>query len=895
MSFLDIFSFLIIIFGCIIGYRLGLRASLYRLGCFFIFVLGGFLISHLFASLLFNVDFSFLNIKISELRLRTIPGFLRTLTALYFPDITDYINDAHYLNLLIEKLAKAILKVPFFLFWVICMVPVLDALFYKKMLVSSNRSIKDRISAALVGLLQGIALLVLFFSPLNGIMNLKKTISEKKSINKVPIVLKLSGNFVFDWLFQTHYKKEEIIFRKDIEKFINLQNEEKDPKKILTVFEDLETTEILGPALLEIYLLSKNVSVDNVLLKDLKTIPYRKEIKNINQAYRLYLRLDLENLSEKDADIIKELAAYLSDCRLLDIVCPYLLVEYFPEYTEYLGDVFIKEIVWTRELKIFSELYELFLGLQKDASWIFRYSEEEISNAIRLLFQSELFKRNVERWIDIYIEKFLPKNLHNLQLKEIKEKEINNTLLFVGFLNENGFFREDFSLTKFLNDTNIDKMVAYISDSELLIANLNQILPLIFSKSSFKISSFVVPVLNWKSASGKQELRSFFEFLRIFSDEEKYQKEVLYYTDVFLVKRKISDLVSLNGEAIFSYLLSNLFGKGFSLRYQIDWKSEAGNLELLNLIKVYRELVRTGLLYSNKLDGISDEDIFALGEVLFDSKLFVENFNVILEYLLYNASPTFAVSIGFDSGLITDEDIIDLLFALRALDGINDEDDILKLNIEEIDTALNSRIISSVFKQYLSELKEAGKLVIDFPDEDEIWEAEMRNLILGLKRINEKNKNFGFKNLNLNIIYNLTTGNIGEDTDDLALILKSKILTSTFISNIKKLEKDRNSGEGIFIIDLQEDDWFDKTYPNYRPGELRYFVRGIQIIYRALKLDLNNPVIHREKLKEISAGMKDTNGDGKIDDSDDNELREIIRSKILADTIIFLLYEEIVS
>ena len=80
----DIFSALIVTFACFGGFRLGMRRSFTRLGCLFIFAFAGFLLSDIIASCLYNSDFSFLNIKIQGLRLRTFPGLLgRSLPSIF--------------------------------------------------------------------------------------------------------------------------------------------------------------------------------------------------------------------------------------------------------------------------------------------------------------------------------------------------------------------------------------------------------------------------------------------------------------------------------------------------------------------------------------------------------------------------------------------------------------------------------------------------------------------------------------------------------------------------------------------------------------------------------------------------------------------------------------------
>lgn len=883
----DIFSALIVTFACFGGFRIGMRRSFTRLGCLFIFAFAGFLLSDIIASCLYNSDFSFLNIKIQGLRLRTFPGLLRALVAVNFPEYSAYVNDAYFLNLTILKFSKAILKIPCFLLWMLLSVPIIDGLFFKKMFQGSQEKISEKIMAAAVGCIHGLVLLMFVLSPLNGINQIKSTLENEPVRNNGHVAMSLSGNSVFDGLFKTHYKNEGVAFRKDLESIMSLR-EASDPGILLTVLEKAEATELLAPAIIEIFLLSKDTAVNEKLIKELKAVSYRKEIPRLNNAYKLFRGLDFDEFPEIDGSIIKAIADELNACKIIDILFPHLIFDFFPELSEYIK-ADINGIAWTREIQIYTRIYELLEPIERTFDEFMKCSEEDVLEALDLLFSSDLYKRNEEIIIELFMENILPENLRNLEFTAIKESEITNAYLFASFLYKHGFFSKEFTYTNFLTDENIERIITHICESDLLVKNIDKILPILFSKSSLNINVIILPALDWKSSEGRAELRRFFEFLRLFSNNQKHKKEVLFYTESFLRKKEISSLVYLNGDKIISHFIAGFFGKGFSLSHSVAWDSEEGRNEIMNLVRIYREFARTDLIYAKSLKKISDKNLTSIGNVLHESALFRKNFNEILKSLLRNLSLGWELECEFDEP--TEEEVVRLLFALKAMSEIKTEADIFKLNSKEIDAALSSNTIVEVLKQYLHDLERDGHLCINI-DESE-WKEELRNFLFALKRLSEKKQNFGMKNFDLNIIHFLTTGNEGEESNDLSLILKSKILTDTIISKIKDLEKNRNTGEGIFIINVRDEDWIDDS--SDRPGELRNFVRGIQIIYRKLNIDLNNPAIHREKLKEISAGTEDTNGDGVIDDNDDNELREIIKSKILADTIIFLLYEEVIK
>ena len=76
-------------------------------------------------------------------------------------------------------------------------------------------------------------------------------------------------------------------------------------------------------------------------------------------------------------------------------------------------------------------------------------SEEDVLEALDLLFSSDLYKRNEEIIIELFMENILPENLRNLEFTAIKESEITNAYLFASFLYKHGFFSKEFTYTNF--------------------------------------------------------------------------------------------------------------------------------------------------------------------------------------------------------------------------------------------------------------------------------------------------------------------------------------------------------------------------------------------------------------------------------------------------------------
>ena len=131
-------------------------------------------------------------------------------------------------------------------------------------------------------------------SSFNGIYGLKTSFENKEENPTSALTMKLSGNFMFDRLFKTDYRGEEILFRKDIESLYSLQKNFQANEDILIVLADLESTEIVSATIVELYFLSKGVALDEEMISSIGKIPYRKELKHLYDAYQLLKELDLK-------------------------------------------------------------------------------------------------------------------------------------------------------------------------------------------------------------------------------------------------------------------------------------------------------------------------------------------------------------------------------------------------------------------------------------------------------------------------------------------------------------------------------------------------------------------------------------------------------------------------
>jgi hypothetical protein len=913
---INIVFFFIILGGGISGYFSGFRKSIWRLIFFLGTILFCIVLSNLFASWFYNLNYSNFNIRVMNLRLRTIPGLIKSLIAIYFPDTTPYLDEAYFLNYFIKEIGLGVLRIFFYIFWMIILTPLTDLFFliYKKRKPKVSNHHKDSLFGMGLGLLQSFFFILFLSSPFHGLVEVVSDIGiEGNNLIKEyssSIPNRVSGNFVFDRLFNTRYKGKNIIFRKDIKAISEIFREDIKTEVILDKMQYLESVEILGPIILEMYLNSKNVILDEDKIKEIEEISYQKEVSHLSKAYQDFLSIDLNNLLNQDPLIIKRMTESLSNCSFLNVIGLYLFDDILPFLDKYIifpKEIIIDYVVWTEEIFLLGEIYTIFydLGYNDIYSLNFRNDEEETSELFRLLFSSKIFTKNIEEIKNIILSK-LPRELTIFKIERIDEAELTNILCFVGFLNDNGFFKEDFVWTKFLTDKNISKLVDYLTSSDILIRNLDAILPLMYSKSSISIESIIIPEdIDWQSESGKAELKCFFELLRIFNSNIKYQNQVLKYTESFISKKEISSLVSLNTEQIINYLINRFFGKDFEyIDSGAPWTGSEGQAEFMKILEIYKEFVESGLLYTKSLKNLDEKQLSSLAKSFSESKTFVLNTNAILENMFDRFDLPFSLALYEDTSNLVETDYLKLLKAGKILEGIVSEDDIFALSLDDFEVVISSDNIFRSLKNFLYDLSqekvEDGEVIkpyltVNLEDDDPNWYEEMKNFFIGIKLILAKNEESGLKKLDLNIIKNITTGYKDEEEDDLSKIIASRILKDTIIYKIESIERDPNTGKGVLIIDIYEENWLDGPPPYYRAGEIRNLIRGLQILYRETGIDLNDPEIHRDRLIKISDGTEDTNGDGFIDEQDENLLEEILKSKIISDTIIFLLFEEIGS
>ncbi len=219
-----------------------------------------------------------------------------------------------------------------------------------------------------------------------------------------------------------------------------------------------------------------------------------------------------------------------------------------------------------------------------------------------------------------------------------------------------------------------------------------------------------------------------------------------------------------------------------------------------------------------------------------------------------------------------------------------------ELDSDEIGEIFASVIASDSMIKVLYDLGQgdAPSLVINLTLTDARWydavetEGELRHFIRAIKVILGDSPDLNNVNVDANVLKTLTLGEIDPAEDDVKTIQASIIARDTIIDKIIDIANP-TEGEASLIVNLGAADeaWFDQFVGETRTdGEIRKLIKAIQIIFQDPADDINNPNIDANLVLELTNGTEDTNGDLAVDELDSDELGEILRSRIISDSII---------
>ena len=490
---INLISVVLLCLGGLLGFFLGFKKAIIKLSIFLFLVIIGFWISKPLSK--FILSFSFASIS----------NFLKSFLGKYISNAI--IDKSYYLNLLIKNISIAVLRVIIFIIWVILSLlstNLILLLFNKKIKKDKVQKTSLRIWGGAIGIFQVVVFIFTLSSPLAGI----KFFLEKTNLSSFDAFpLRTSGYIIFDNLFSIKYQNREINLRHDFEVLVENEKiikEDFNPKEVVQILFDLESIEIIGASFIEVLLLYKNKQepLTFEMIRAIDKISYYNELEQIELLldYTYLLEdVSLTYYSQLDSNVIINLVEILEKMKLIDLLLPSYLEDIenkldFNLYGIYLDELDLEDIIWTKEIAVWKEVYQCFLNMgftYYNQNLDFKgINPNDIKDLSRCLSSSQILELNPKQILKILMDNFLLRE-YELDFKKITSENLEEILLFVKLLGENNFFTKKFSSTEFLTDENVEETINILLGSEFCRKNLKTILLLMFKeKNKFSAYSF---------------------------------------------------------------------------------------------------------------------------------------------------------------------------------------------------------------------------------------------------------------------------------------------------------------------------------------------------------------------------------------------------------------------
>ncbi|MFA7436567.1 MAG: hypothetical protein WC006_09420 [Bacilli bacterium] len=360
----------------------------------------------------------------------------------------------------------------------------------------------------------------------------------------------------------------------------------------------------------------------------------------------------------------------------------------------------------------------------------------------------------------------------------------------------------------------------------------------------------------------------------------------IYDEEIVKLSRLIasSDLLMDNNELFAQWIIKN---------YLDDYKNEINKVkineqDIRSLITIAKAYIDNGFLEPYfRISKLYDEaTINVLIDAIVDSNLLLNNLNVIFKLFLIDTGLVFDFKIEIPKSIEFKseegkKELRDLLRLFQIFNyGLTQEN--LSEHLDEICFILeNSIVIRENINSFLRwsiekyNTTEYDIHIIDIDFKSEAGNKEVKSLINILRLLVQKK----LIQKNPLEILNLTK-------DEIDLILTSKIIEEALIHFLVDLGKYEDIP---IIVNFEVDDpaWYKQERSS---GELRNLIYAIKIIFKDIK-SIEDIKFTEELILSIDDGTIDTNGDGIVDSRDENELLEIMKSKIMSDTIIKFIYD----
>lgn len=475
--------------------------------------------------------------------------------------------------------------------------------------------------------------------------------------------------------------------------------------------------------------------------------------------------------------------------------------------------------------------------------------------------------------------------INNLDIK------LSNNLYYINYYNEIVGLKELF----YFYQDNIDLVNFDEIDPNILISFLYELEKLeVLDKLSFDISTQIQNIpfftqifderiirnINLKNVNFHEEINLLRNALEIIFQKDNIIDHDLYVLAVILYS---SNLINDNQKIILEHFIYQYL---FEYRNSIKRQSLDLN-DYYSLIQIGKCFIDNGFLepFFRTTKLYDEKSVEILVNAIFSSDVLKNNLELIITLFLLDSNFNFDFKIIPPKIILENEEIgkSELKSLIRLFQILNYglTQSNLEKHIDEICFILeNSYIIREYFHEILTSLvtkynTSPYKIYIKKYDYNSTeGNEEFTKLLYSLKLL--VNKKIIENPLNI----------FSFSKEELYILLESKVIEDAFINLLIDIGND-DSIPIIVNIDKNHEDWYKS---NRGDGELRYFLNAIRIIFKDVE-DYDDIKFTPELILSIDDGSIDTNGDGIVDEKDENELLEIMKSKIISDSIIKFIYD----
>ncbi len=684
-------------------------------------------------------------------------------------------------------------------------------------------------------------------------------------------------------------------------------------EEVVDELTSLELINVAVPVGIEIILaneaLLENIENENLRntvktsLSSMKGLDYMAEIKEVGYAFVDVVqllefaegKLDIDFLA-LDADIVESIFDRISKLGIVDAVAP-LLVEYlcsmetiqqsFDDLNINLDELLnpqkydpnAEAIKWSDEISNIGKVYKAFrnLGLKTEdfENMNFAFTDEQINavdDLVDTIFNSKVVSKAVPVLVDFGKSK-MPDNYATII--EIEDDvnwsdELKPLLKSALVLFSSGIFTSEGEMMDrlaALEDTKIDQISEYFSESNIIKKNLNALIDKILgpqdnadgTSSDGIFGEITLSALDSPDEWTKLEISSIFKAVKeiatcgiIGSDDILTSFGELSNDNIDNISTHLgnSKFIRKNLSNILKFLIEGMATNEETLTLVSLEEEEWTKLELSSIFKALQSMATSGILNSEGTEGIknlSDATIDELGTNISSSKFLTRNLTEIMDMLLANIELGDGIEIhGFENAEDwTKTEIVSLLKGARLIVNYTEDlTEIVNLSEDELDILMDSKLISDTLISFIKAYAQEGKPL---------------EVIKGINLIaddewNDKNTLTTFT-LSGSII-NITPL---ADTDKYYIYLGDKKIASS-----ASITKDLSGVEGL---SGHEDEL--KVYAKEN-GEIRKLFISIQTL---LGSEFNSETLSDDLIKKITS----------LTEAD---ITVIIASKLVAETII---------